>query len=41
MLKELFATTDDVADVVNNNSDYPYADYFVAVSSLNADEKNL
>ncbi len=41
MLKELFATTDDVADVVNNNSDYPYADYFVAVSSLNADEKKF
>ena len=41
MLKELFATTDDVAEVVNDNSDYPYADYFVAVRSMDADEKNF
>ena len=41
MLKEIFATTDDVVEVVNDNSDYPYADYFVAVRSMDTAEKNF
>lgn len=41
MLASTFATTQDVASVVNNNSDYPYEDVFVAESTLSADMKNF
>lgn len=34
MLAVQFATTDDVATLVDNNSDVPYADAFVAVSNM-------
>ena len=33
-LQDVFATTDDVASVVDNNSDMPYEDVYVAVSSM-------
>ena len=39
MLQETFATTDDVAAIVDNNSDMPYADVFVAVNNMPADMK--
>lgn len=39
MLQETFATTNDVAAVVDNNSDMPYEDVYVAVSSMPADMK--
>lgn len=39
MLQETFATTADVAGVVDNNSDMPYEDAFVAVSTMPAEMK--
>lgn len=41
LLKETFATTDDVASVVDNNADAPYEDVFVAVRSMSTDMKNF
>ena len=41
MLKEQFATTDDVASIVDNNSDVPYEDAFVTVSTMPAAMKNF
>lgn len=41
MIQEQFATTADIADVVDNNSDVPYEDAFVTVSSMPADMKNF
>ncbi len=41
MLKDQFATTDDVAYVVDNNSDKPYADVYVAVRSMDNDMKTF
>ena len=41
LLKETFATTDDVASVVDNNADAPYDDAFVAVRSMSTDMKNF
>ncbi|MBQ8564654.1 MAG: SurA N-terminal domain-containing protein [Bacteroidaceae bacterium] len=41
MVQAQFATSDDVATVVDNNSDVPYEDVFVAVSSMPADMKNF
>ncbi len=34
MLQDVFATTEDVASVVDNNSDMPYEDVYVAVSAM-------
>ena len=39
MLQEVFATTDDVAAVVDNNSDVPYEDVYVAISTMSDDMK--
>lgn len=39
MLQEVFATTDDVAAIVDNNSDVPYEDVYVTVSSMSDDMK--
>ena len=39
MLQETFATTADVAGIVDNNSDMPYEDAFVAVSTMPAEMK--
>ncbi|MBO7317626.1 MAG: SurA N-terminal domain-containing protein, partial [Bacteroidales bacterium] len=39
MLQDVFATTDDIASVVDNNSDVPYEDVYVAVNSMSADMK--
>ena len=39
MLQEVFATTDDVATIVDNNSDTPYEDVYVAVSTMPAEMK--
>ena len=39
MLKDVFATTDDIATVVDNNSDVPYEDVYVAVSAMPAEMK--
>lgn len=39
MLQEVFATTDDVAAIVDNNSDVPYEDVYVAVNSMSDDMK--
>ena len=41
MLQEQFATTDDVASIVDNNSDVPYEDAFVTVSTMPAAMKNF
>ncbi len=41
LLKEQFATTDDVAAVVDNNADAPYEDTYVAVRSMSTDMKNF
>ncbi|MBR3951969.1 MAG: SurA N-terminal domain-containing protein [Bacteroidaceae bacterium] len=39
MLKDVFATTDDIATVVDNNSDVPYEDVYVAVSAMPTEMK--
>lgn len=39
MLQEVFATTDDVAAIVDNNSDVPYEDVYVTVSTMSDDMK--
>ncbi|MBP3350032.1 MAG: SurA N-terminal domain-containing protein [Bacteroidaceae bacterium] len=39
MLQEVFATTDDVAAIVDNNSDIPYEDVYVTVSTMSDDMK--
>ncbi len=39
MLQETFATTADVAGIVDNNSDMPYEDAFVAISTMPAEMK--
>lgn len=39
MLQETFATTNDVASVVDNNSDMPYEDAFVTISAMPAEMK--
>ena len=39
MLQDVFATTDDVATIVDNNSDVPYEDVYVAVNAMSADMK--
>ena len=40
-VKEEFATTTEVADMVNSNSNVPYMDAYVAVSSLQEDIKHF
>ncbi len=39
MLQETFATTNDIASIVDNNSDRPYDDVFVVVDNMPADMK--
>lgn len=41
MLQEVFATTDDVAAIVDNNSDVPYEDVYVTVSTMSDDMKDF
>lgn len=41
MLQDQFATTDDVASIVDNNSDVPYEDAFVTISTMDAEMKNF
>ena len=41
MVQEQFATSADVADVVNNNSDIPYSDIFVSERALTPDVRKF